>query len=383
MNEQFGIYVHWPFCASKCPYCDFNSHVAETIDQKAWKQAYLKEIDYYAGLTPGRTVTSVFFGGGTPSLMEPEVTGAVIDRIGQCWGMVPDAEITLEANPTSVESSKFAGFRTAGVNRVSLGVQALNEPDLKFLGRQHDVRQALQAIDTAKKNFDRYSFDLIYARPNQNISAWKQELEEALQFVGGHLSVYQLTIEQGTPFYMRHARGEFSIPNEDYAGDFYEVTQDVLGAAGMEAYEVSNHAKPGQESQHNLAYWRYADYAGIGPGAHGRLTVGGEKLATRGHRAPDIWLKQVGETGHGSHPHDPVPERERFIEALMMGMRLREGLPYARLKKEGGPGWKENLDFAKISMLQNEGYLKNDPVSLTPTAKGLQALNRVLVEILK
>ncbi len=381
-NGQFGIYVHWPFCASKCPYCDFNSHVAETIDHQAWRDAYKREISFYADLTRGRTVTSVFFGGGTPSLMEPETAKVVIDEIQKNWRISNDCEITLEANPTSVETDKFRSFRVAGVNRVSIGVQSLNEQDLHFLGRQHDAGQARAAIESAQKVFERYSFDLIYARPQQTVKEWEAELREAIAIGADHLSVYQLTIEKGTPFYMRHERGDFKIPDEEVAGDLYETTQAILEEAGMPAYEVSNHARPGAESQHNLTYWRYTDYVGVGPGAHGRLTINGIKQATRGHRAPDIWLEKVSAQGHGSHDFESLSARDRFTECLMMGLRLAEGIPVARLEEEGGAKIDTLLSLQKIKALQGEGLLGFDGLTLKVTKDGLQRLNGVLQYLL-
>lgn len=381
-NGQFGIYVHWPFCASKCPYCDFNSHVAETIDHEAWRRAYSQEIFHYAGLTPDRNVTSVFFGGGTPSLMEPETVAQVISDIQKHWRISNDCEITLEANPTSVEMGKFEAFRSAGVNRVSMGVQSFNENDLSFLGRQHDAGQARRAIETAAKVFDRYSFDLIYARPGQSVKDWEAELKEALPLARDHLSLYQLTIEKGTPFYMMHERGDFKIPDEEVAGDLYEATQDVLGAHGMRAYEVSNHAAAGAESRHNLTYWRYTDYVGVGPGAHGRITVDGMKQATRGHRAPDVWLERVAENGHGSHDFESLSSRDRFTECLMMGLRLEEGIPVSRLEEEGGQSFDALIDPAKIKALRSEGLLEFDGVTLKATKAGLQRLNGVLAYLL-
>lgn len=375
---MFGIYVHWPFCAAKCPYCDFNSHVRDTIDQAAWRDAYIREIHHYAALTSGRTVTSVFFGGGTPSLMDPETVAAVIGQIRASWSCDPEMEITLEANPTSVEAAKFRGFREAGVNRVSIGVQSLRDQDLKFLGRKHNRNEAMKAIDLAKENFERFSFDLMYARPQQKVSDWMQELEEAVKLSVGHLSLYQLTIEEGTPFHTQFARGDFMMPSEDLGGEFYEVTQEVLGAAGLPAYEISNHAKPGQESRHNLTYWRYTDYVGIGPGAHGRLTLSGEKFATRGHRAPEIWLARVMESGHGSHDHEAVTPEQRWMEALMMGLRLREGVPFARLEQESGKSIDEILDPRKLQALAAEGLITLSTNDLKPTSAGMQRLNGLL-----
>lgn len=379
---MFGIYVHWPFCAAKCPYCDFNSHVRESIDHAAWRDAYIREIQHYASLTPDRKVTSVFFGGGTPSLMEPETVKVVIDQIKKSWMCDPAMEITLEANPTSVEAAKFKGFREAGVNRVSIGVQSLRDEDLSFLGRKHNRNEALKAIDLAKENFERFSFDLMYARPNQKVSDWVQELDEAVKLSVGHLSLYQLTIEEGTPFHTQYARGDFMMPSEDLGGEFYEITQSVLEAAGLPAYEISNHAKAGQESQHNLTYWRYTDYVGIGPGAHGRLMLDGCKVATRGHRAPEIWMERVMKSGHGGHDHEAVTPEQRWMEALMMGLRLREGVPYVRLEAEAGKPVDQILDPRKLKVLADEGLLILENDGLKPTAEGRQRLNGVLAYLL-
>ncbi len=379
----FGVYVHWPFCLSKCPYCDFNSHVHASIDHDAWLEAYLKEIEHAASLTPDRIVDTVFFGGGTPSLMKPETVAGIIDKIRSSWRTGNDVEITLEANPTSVEADKFKAFRQAGVNRVSLGIQALNEADLKFLGRTHDTAQARTAIETAAREFDRFSFDLIYARPNQSVDAWQAELKQALEMAVGHLSLYQLTIEQGTPFYIQHERGEFKIPEQELAADLYDATQEILEAAGMPAYEVSNHARAGEESRHNQIYWRYGDYAGIGPGAHGRLTLGDAKQGTRAHRAPDIWLKQVSERGHGWHLPEPIDRKQRTLEALMMGLRLREGVPVARLSEEYAGDPFEVIDRKKLQTLIDEGLMTDEKETLRTTPQGLKRLNGILAYLLR
>ena len=381
--QQTGIYIHWPFCLAKCPYCDFNSHVRDRIDEGQWQRAFVSSLERYAALTPGREIASVFFGGGTPSLMAPQTVEIIISTINRLWRVSPDVEITLEANPTSVEAEKFKAFRQAGVNRVSLGVQALNDADLKFLGRQHDIKEALQAIDIARENFDRYSFDLIYARPNQKLKDWEKELENALKFSSGHLSLYQLTIERSTPFYMAHAQGKFSIPDEELAADFYNLTQDVLEAGGLPAYEVSNHAKPGQESRHNLIYWHYDDYIGVGPGAHGRLNLNGQKFATREHSAPEIWLEKAGMDGNGAHPFEEIPARERFLEALMMGLRLREGASLQRLQAEAGRPWAEMLDAAALDKMQAEGWLELTPTHMKLRREGLLRLNAVVPYIIK
>lgn len=384
MNDaaQFGIYIHWPFCAAKCPYCDFNSHVADTIDHEAWRRSYAREIAHYAQMTPGRTVTSVFFGGGTPSLMEPHTAARIIEDIHKHWVVSDDCEITLEANPTSVEVEKFRAFRSAGINRVSIGVQSFRERDLSFLGRRHDSTQAKAAIEAAAAVFGRYSFDLIYARPGQSVKDWEEELSEAMFFAGEHLSLYQLTIEKGTPFYIQHERGEFKIPEEDLAGDLYEITQAILEGAGYRGYEVSNHAKAGAESRHNLAYWRYADYVGIGPGAHGRLTLNGTKNATRGHRAPDVWMQRVEDGGHGGHDFEPLSAQDRFTECFMMGLRLREGIPRSRLEWEGGNPLSHYIRHEKIDALCSEGLLEYDKDTIRATSSGLQRLNGIFLYLL-
>ena len=380
--DSLAVYVHWPFCRSKCPYCDFNSHVSASIDHVRWRAALLREIDHYADRTPGRTVSSIFFGGGTPSLMEPATAAAVIEQIGRRWRLDAGVEITLEANPTSVEAALLAGFRSAGVNRVSLGVQALNDADLKFLGREHSAREALAAADIAARLFDRFSFELIYARPGQTVEAWEAELRQALSHAVGHISAYQLTIEEGTPFHLRHARGEFRIPDEDTSAALYEATQAVLEEAGLPSYEISNHARPGEESRHNLAYWRYADYAGIGPGAHGRLTLPGGKIATRQHRAPQIWLERVERDGHATQAELPVSPEERLTEMLMMGLRTVEGVPAARFLRETGREMRGALDPARLDRLVTGGFLIADEAGLHATAEGRQRLNALLPALL-
>ncbi|PWC89140.1 coproporphyrinogen III oxidase [Azospirillum sp. TSH100] len=381
-DPGFAIYVHWPFCKSKCPYCDFNSHVRERVDHDRWRAGLLRELDHYADLTAGRTVTSIFFGGGTPSLMEPSTVGAIVDRIARRWTVADGLEVTLEANPTSVEADKFRAFRSAGINRVSLGIQALDDTSLKFLGREHNAAEATGAIELAARTFGRFSFDLIYARPGQTVAAWQAELAQALEYAVGHLSVYQLTIEQGTAFYPLHARGDLVLPDDDLAGDLYEATQSQLTAAGLPAYEISNHARPGEESRHNLTYWRYGDYVGIGPGAHGRLTLDGEKFATRAHRAPEIWLERVERDGHGAAAPDPIDRDARGTELLMMGLRLTEGVRLARLTEETGRTLDDVVDPAALSRLIDGGFLARDADRLVATPEGLQRLNAVLGAIL-
>jgi putative oxygen-independent coproporphyrinogen III oxidase len=381
-DPGFGLYVHWPFCRSKCPYCDFNSHVRERVDHVAWRAALLRELDHYADETGERTLTSIFFGGGTPSLMEPATVAAVIGRAGQRWGFADDIEITLEANPTSVEVDKFAALAAAGVNRVSLGVQALNDADLRFLGRQHSAGEARAAIDIARANFRRYSFDLIYARPGQTPAAWRDELEQALDLAGDHLSVYQLTIEPETVFGAAFRRGELQVPDEETAATLFELTQEVLDTAGLPAYEISNHARPGGACRHNLTYWRYGDYVGIGPGAHGRLTLGGEKIATRQHRAPEAWLAAVEAHGHATRQRDPVPPQERLTELLMMGLRTVEGVDRSRLIAECGRPPEEALDRRRLDRLIEGGFLVLDDVAVRATAAGRQRLNTVIGALL-
>jgi putative oxygen-independent coproporphyrinogen III oxidase len=378
----FGIYVHWPFCLKKCPYCDFNSHVRDRVEQDRWRDALLAELDHYAAATGGRPVTSVFFGGGTPSLMAPATAAAVIDRIARNWDLAPEAEITLEANPTSVEAEKFAGFRAAGVNRVSLGIQALDDAALKFLGRAHSAGEARAAIALAARSFDRFSFDLIYARPQQTLAAWAIELDEALAMAVGHLSVYQLTIEPGTAFHTAHARGDFLLPDDDLAGALYEFTQERLERAGLPAYEISNHARPDEASRHNLTYWRYGDYVGVGPGAHGRLTIGGVKQATRQKKAPETWLEAVERQGHGTEETVPLDAELRLQEMLMMGLRLAEGIPRSRFLSELGQEPENLLDRRGLDLLIEGGFVTLDGTRLAATAAGRQRLNAVLARLL-
>ena len=381
MSEQgpgFGIYVHWPFCLSKCPYCDFNSHVRAGVDHARWRAALLRELDHYAALTPRRTVTSIFFGGGTPSLMEPATVAAIIERVCQHWATAPGLEITLEANPTSVEAEKFVGFRAAGVNRISLGIQALDDASLKFLGRAHSAGEALGAIALAAQHFDRFSFDLIYARPGQTVAAWEAELRQALDHAVGHLSVYQLTIEEGTQFHTLHSRGAFAIPDEDLAGDLYEATQALLESAGLPAYEISNHARPGAECRHNLVYWRGHEYAGIGPGAHGRLNIGGVRYATETEKRPESWLMRVEASGHGLTVNEPLMTGEQADEYLLMGLRLAEGIDPERYQKLAGRA----LDEKRISILKEEGAIESMADGrLRVTLSGFPVLDAVVADL--
>ena len=378
-NGGFGLYIHWPFCQAKCPYCDFNSHVVAQIDQKAWAEAYLIEIARVGADTEGRVLRSVFFGGGTPSLMDPEVVDAVLTNVRATWPMANDVEITLEANPTSVEAGRFAGYRDAGVNRVSMGIQALNDRDLKALGRLHSADEAMRAFDIARSVFDRVSFDLIYARQGQTAADWEAELKQALSLAVDHLSLYQLTIEDGTAFGDRYRAGKLrGLPDDDTAADMYFVTQGLCEDAGFSGYEVSNHARAGAESIHNRIYWRYGDYAGIGPGAHGRLTLGGQRFATETPLAPAGWLAQVRKTGSGEGARESLSEGDQFTEFLLMGMRLREGVERARFADQ----WNDVL-YNNINNLIDIGMLEMDATTLRVTPDGRPVLNAVLRQLLE
>ena len=373
-----AIYVHWPFCLSKCPYCDFNSHVREAVDETRWKAALLAEIDVEAAETPGRTVTSIFFGGGTPSLMSPGTVAAVIERIAERWALASNAEITLEANPTSVEAERFLEFRAAGINRASLGIQALDDEALAFLGRGHSVAEAMAAVELAAETFERYSFDLIYARPGQTVADWTRELRQALDFVGDHLAVYQLTIEPGTPFHALHRDGKLVIPDDTASADLYEATQRVLGDAGLPAYEISNHARPGAASRHNLTYWRYGDYVGVGPGAHGRITRDGAKFATQRIASPERWLADIEARGRGVHETVALGPRERLVELLIMGLRLTDGIPIDRFDSEFGCRPEDILDRSALDELVGAGLLALDDRGLRASDAGRQRLDGLL-----
>ena len=375
----FGLYLHWPFCQSKCPYCDFNSHVSGQIDQKRWLSAYLSELERLAAETPGRTLQTIFFGGGTPSLMDPDLVAALLQKVRSLWPMVNDPEITLEANPTSVEAARLRGYRDAGVNRISMGIQALNDPDLRALGRLHSVAEAERAFAIARDTFARVSFDLIYARQDQTLADWRAELSRALALSVDHLSLYQLTIEDGTAFGARHAAGGLKgLPDDDLAADLYALTQDLTGAAGRPAYEVSNHAAPGAESRHNLIYWRYGDYIGIGPGAHGRLTLGGTKWATEMPKAPLPWLMQVEKTGRGEGLRTHVPLKEQATEYLMMSLRLSEGTDASRYEMLAG----KPMDSNVINGLVDIGMIRCQQGCIIATDQGRMVLNAVLRDLL-
>jgi putative oxygen-independent coproporphyrinogen III oxidase len=375
----FGVYVHWPFCLSKCPYCDFNSHVRHAaIDETRFLRAFEAEIASTAERAPGRTVTSIFLGGGTPSLMQPGTVGTILDTIGKRWTVARDVEVTLEANPTSVEAARFRGYRAAGVNRVSLGVQALDDASLKELGRLHTAREALDAVAIARANFERYSFDLIYARPRQTPQEWQAELKRAIAEAAEHLSLYQLTIEPETPFATLHKAGKLITPDDDVSRTLYDLTQQICSDAGLPAYEVSNHARPGAECQHNLVYWRGHEYAGVGPGAHGRLDIDGRRHATMTEKRPEAWLMRVETLGNGLITDDVLLPEERADEFLLMGLRLAEGIDPARYTALSG----RTLDPARIDMLAAHGFVERDrDGSLRVTPSGFPVLDAVVADL--
>jgi oxygen-independent coproporphyrinogen-3 oxidase len=376
--EPLALYVHWPFCLAKCPYCDFNSHVRDVLPQARFRAALLRELEWEAERLGRRPLRSIFFGGGTPSLMAPETVGVLIARARELFAPTDDIEITLEANPTSIEAGRFAGYRDAGVNRVSVGVQSLDEPALRMLGRQHSAAQAVAALEIGRRLFPRLSFDLIYARPGQTLDDWRAELARALDLAADHLSLYQLTIEPGTAFEAQHRRGEIVLPDEDTAAALYEATAEEAARFGLLPYEVSNYAKPGSESRHNLAYWRYADYAGIGPGAHGRVSVGDRLLATRRHRAPEIWAERVEAIGHGSGEDVAVTERERAREMLLMGLRLAEGISAARFEARTGLALADAVEPDILAQAIEAGYLVRDGDRLRATREGRLRLDALL-----
>jgi oxygen-independent coproporphyrinogen-3 oxidase len=379
--EPLAVYIHWPFCRSKCPYCDFNSHVREGVDAMRWTQALLCDLERQAELTARRTVGSVFFGGGTPSLMPPETLAALLDGVRSHWTVMPDVEITLEANPNSAEAERFRAFAAAGVNRLSLGVQALDPAALRLLGRAHDREEAITAIEHAREIFPRFSFDLIYARPGQSVAAWQRELDDALTLAGEHLSLYQLTIEPGTAFATLARRGKLVMPEEDRTAALFEMTQERLAAAGLPAYEISNHARPGAECRHNLAYWRYQDYIGVGPGAHGRLSRAGTRFATRQHRLPEKWLAAVETEGSGIEEITPIDRETAVEEMLMMGLRLVEGVSRPTLERAAGDD-AETLFGSNLAPLIEGGFLTLDADRLAATSAGRQRLNAVLGALL-
>jgi putative oxygen-independent coproporphyrinogen III oxidase len=378
-DKSFGVYVHWPFCLSKCPYCDFNSHVRHApIDEPRFVRAFAAEIAATAQRAPGRTVSTIFFGGGTPSLMQPSTIAAILDAIAQHWSVADDVEVTLEANPTSVEATRFRGYRAAGVNRVSLGVQALDDGALAALGRLHSAREALDAVAIARTVFERYSFDLIYARPQQTAHEWAAELKRAIGEAAEHLSLYQLTIEAETPFAALHAAGKLAIPDGDTARALYDTTQDICTARGLPAYEISNHARPGAECRHNLVYWRAHEYAGIGPGAHGRLDIGGARHATATEKRPETWLMRVEALGHGLVTDEILTRTEQGDEFLLMGLRLAEGIDPGRFSALSG----RPLDPIRINHLAQEGALETTPDGrLRVTQSGFPVLDAVVADL--
>ena len=376
---NLALYVHWPFCVSKCPYCDFNSHVRAAVDQDEWRQALLQDLAYEAAQEPERRLGSIFFGGGTPSLMPPATVAAIIEAAEACWGFAPRIEITLEANPSSVEAARFADLAKAGVNRVSLGLQSLDDEALHFLGRAHGVEEGLAALATAQALFDRVSFDLIYALPGQSEAAWEAELRRALSFGTGHLSLYQLTIEPGTRFAALAAKGELPQADPDHSATLYELTQALTGPAGLPAYEISNHARPGEESRHNLAYWRYQSYLGVGPGAHGRR--GG--AVTQRHKKPENWLSALVRNSHGIVEETPIADADKGVEALLMGLRLAEGVDLSRIEQLSHRTAHELLDEPAVARLQRQGLLDRQGRRLRVTPAGMLLLDAILAEIVR
>lgn len=376
--DTLAIYVHWPFCRSLCPYCDFNSHVSESVDHARWRTALLRELDHYARIAGPRRITSIFFGGGTPSLMAPDTAAAVIEAIARHFSLDEAVEITLEANPTSTEAGRLAAFADAGINRVSLGVQALDNGALSFLGRTHSAEEAITAIQLAADTFERYSFDLIYARPGQSVDMWQRELKHAIGLARGHLSAYQLTIERGTPFYLAQARGDLEIPDDGVSAALFETTQTILADAGMPAYEISNHAGPGQACRHNMAYWQYRDYLGIGPGAHGRLTTSGSIHATRQHRAPEIWLRRTEDHGHATQTNEALDTQMVVAELAVMGLRVSGGLDAANFRARAGIDLDTVIDQTVSKRLAEGGLIVHDRDGLRATPAGRQRLDAVV-----
>ena len=378
-DAPFGVYIHWPFCLSKCPYCDFNSHVRRApVDEPRFVRAFAAEVAATAARVPDRTVSAIFFGGGTPSLMQPATVGAILESVARHWRIAPDAEVTLEANPTSVEAARFRGYRSAGVNRVSLGVQSLDDRVLAELGRMHSAREALDAVGIARAVFDRYSFDLIYARPRQTPQDWSRELRLALAEASEHLSLYQLTVEADTPFAALHATGKLKIPDDDTARALYDTTQEICAAHGLPAYEISNHARPGGECRQNLVYWRAHEYAGVGPGAHGRLDIDGDRHATATEKRPETWLARVESGGHGLIADEVLTREEKADEFLLMGLRLAEGIDTARFLHVAG----RPLDPARIAMLHEHGLVETTGDGrLRVTLPGFPVLDAVVADL--
>jgi oxygen-independent coproporphyrinogen-3 oxidase len=380
-DEPIALYIHWPFCLAKCPYCDFNSHVRERIDQTRFATALRTELAWEASRLGPRPLGSIFFGGGTPSLMNPETVATLVADAKRLFAPTADIEITLEANPTSVEIARLHAFRDAGVNRISMGIQSLDATDLARLGRQHSAPQAIAALELARTLFPRLSFDLIYARPGQTLNAWRAELRQALTLAADHLSLYQLTIEPGTTYEAMHRRGELTLPDDDLAAALYDATAEEAARFGLAPYEVSNYAKPGAESRHNLAYWRYRDYAGIGPGAHGRVTLNQTLHATRRHRAPEPWADRVERDGHGTTREDPVSQQDRAREMLLMGLRLTEGINPARFEARTGIALHDAIDPEILAMAKSEAYLTETNFTLAATPEGRKRLDSLLAAL--
>ncbi len=385
IDGGFGIYVHWPFCVSKCPYCDFNSHVRESIDQEGWRRALVRDLEHALDsitVSTDQKLTSVFFGGGTPSLMEPDLVAGVLGALKDRSLLGDDTEVTLEANPSSADAERFEGYSESGVNRLSVGVQALDDGALRFLGRRHDVTEALGAVETAREVFDRVSFDLIYARQGQTPTAWREELKRVLALKPTHVSLYQLTIERGTRFHEAHARGDLVLPDEDDAAEMYEDTVSQCGEVGLQAYEVSNFAFPGEECRHNLIYWRSGDWLGVGPGAHGRMGMGENRVALRQWRSPEKWRDAVEDSGSGLEAVEALNESDRAAEALMMGMRLTEGVSAKRFERIVGTSLWDGINSDRLDELVAGGFLERTTKGIRATARGRNVLNTLVTELL-
>ncbi len=380
--NKIAIYIHWPFCKSKCPYCDFNSHVQESIDNQAWLDAYLKQIESFASIIKDKTITSIFFGGGTPSLMPAVTVNKIIDKLFSLSKTTNNIEITLEANPTSIESKKFVEFKAAGINRVSIGIQSFNEMDLKFLGREHSKQEAIAALKIANSIFDNYSFDLIYALPNQTIETWEQELQEAIQYAKHHLSLYQLTIEKGTPFYLQHKNKKFILPDHDQAAELYSFTDSFMTNRGLHPYEISNYARPNFESQHNLAYWRYNQYLGIGPGAHSRIMMDNKLCAVVMHHSPQKWLENVTSDIMPIQQKTNLTKKDMLLEYLIMGLRIKEGIQLAKLEQLLQQPTDQLLNIKNIQHLCELNYIKCENGIIAVTTQGKLLLNKIVEQII-
>ncbi len=380
--NNLAIYIHWPFCKSKCPYCDFNSHVQNSIDNQAWLDAYLKQIESFSHIIKDKAITSIFFGGGTPSLMPATTVNKIIDKLFSLSKTTNNIEITLEANPTSIESQKFVEFKAAGINRVSIGIQSFNETDLKFLGREHSKQEAIEALKIANSIFDNYSFDLIYALPNQTIKTWEQELQEAMQYAKHHLSLYQLTIEKGTPFYLQHKNKKFTLPDSDQAAELYSFTDDFMSSRGLQPYEISNYARSGFESQHNLAYWRYNQYLGIGPGAHSRVMIDNNLCAVVMHHNPQKWLGNVASEVMPIQQKTALSKEDILLEYLIMGLRIKEGIELTKLEQLLRQPTNQLLNIKNIQHLRELNYITLENDVLAVTTQGKLLLNKIVEQII-